>query len=106
MAASPPKSRFHESHDDFKAALAHLRSRDPVLGGLIDRVPPYEIRAERNLFEVMLRTIVSQQLSGKAADSIYARLSAAMGKGPAQPAQILSLLQSRRCWIEYPVGHL
>jgi DNA-3-methyladenine glycosylase II len=91
MADVKSRSRFHESHDDFKAALAHLRRTDPVLGALIDRVPPYELRAERNLFEVMLRTIVSQQLSGKAADSIYARLAIAMGSSPARPEQILAL---------------
>jgi DNA-3-methyladenine glycosylase II len=91
MASPQSKSRFHASHEDFQAALAHLRSSDPVLAALIARVPPYDIRGERNLFEVMLRTIVSQQLSGKAADSIYARLAAAMGGGVPQPAHILSL---------------
>lgn len=81
--------------------MAHLRKNDPVLGKLIARVGPYEMREGRNAFEVMLRTIVSQQLSGKAADSIYARLATAMGNGPAQPARILSLgeEQLRACGL-------
>jgi len=74
-----------------ESAIAHLRARDPVLGALMERLSPYEWRATRNLFEVMLRTIVSQQLSTKAADSIYARLAAAMGAGRPVPGRILAL---------------
>jgi DNA-3-methyladenine glycosylase II len=76
---------------DVDAAIAHLRARDAVLGSLIERVGPYPVRAQRTLFEVMLRTIVSQQLSTKAADSIYARLATAMGAGPARPEKLLAL---------------
>jgi DNA-3-methyladenine glycosylase II len=76
---------------DFEAAVRHLRRSDPVLGALIDRVGPYEISGGRNAFEVMLRTIVSQQLSGKAADSIYARLAAAMGGRSPRPEHLLAL---------------
>ena len=101
MASSPPVSRFHASHKDFQAALKHLRRSDAVLGALIDRVPPYDIRAGRSPFEVMLQTIVSQQLSSKAADSIYARLVAAMGGGPARPERLLALSdeQLRACGL-------
>lgn len=76
---------------DFQTAVTHLRRTDGVLGALIDRVGPYEIPVRRNTFEVMLRTIVSQQLSGHAADTIYGRLAAAMGAGAPQPAHLLRL---------------
>ncbi len=86
---------------DLGAAVKHLRRRDPVLGALIDRVGPYEMREGRNAFEVMLRTIVSQQLSGKAADSIYARLATAMGSRSPRPEHLLSLReeQLRACGL-------
>ncbi len=86
---------------DLEAAVAHLRKRDPVLGALIDRVGPYQIREGRNAFEVMLRTIVSQQLSGKAADSIYGRLATAMGGRSPRPDQLLSLSEEelRACGL-------
>lgn len=84
-------SRHVNIHHDIEAAVAHLRARDSVLATLIDRVGPYPLRPERNPFEVMLRTIVSQQLSTKAADSIYGRLAQAMGPGRAQPEQVLAL---------------
>jgi DNA-3-methyladenine glycosylase II len=86
---------------DLEAAAAHLRKNDPVLGELIERVGPYEMREGRSAFEVMLRTIVSQQLSGKAADSIYARLAAAMGGRSPRPEHLLSLSeeQLRACGL-------
>jgi DNA-3-methyladenine glycosylase II len=86
---------------DLEAAIAHLRKNDPVLGELIDRVGPYEMREGRNAFEVMLRTIVSQQLSGKAAESIYGRLATAMGGKSPKPEHLLVLTeeQLRACGL-------
>ena len=86
---------------DLEAAVKHLRRTDPVLAALIDRVGPYEMREGRNAFEVMLRTIVSQQLSGKAADSIYGRLAAAMGARSPRPEHLLLLSeeQLRACGL-------
>ncbi len=57
-------------------ALAHLRSSDETLAGLIDRVGPFalELKPVKNLFEAMLRSIVYQQLHGKAAAAIHARV--------------------------------
>lgn len=91
MPTSTRKTRTPPPAGDFTSAVAHLRRRDAVLGALIDRVGPYEIRTNRSPFEVMLQTIVSQQLSSRAADTIYARLAAAMGGGSPRPARILSL---------------
>lgn len=86
---------------DLEAAVKHLRRNDPVLAALIDRVGPYEMRESRSAFEVMLRTIVSQQLSGKAADSIYGRLAAAMGGRSPRPEHLLPLSeeQLRACGL-------
>ena len=57
-------------------ALAHLRARDPVLGALIDRVGSFdlELKPAGSLFEAMLRSIVYQQLHGKAAATIHGRV--------------------------------
>jgi len=76
---------------DFAAALVHLRARDTALAALIERVGPYPLRPSRGPFEVMLRTIVSQQLSTRAADTIYRRLAAAMGSGRPRPESVLAL---------------
>jgi 3-methyladenine DNA glycosylase/8-oxoguanine DNA glycosylase len=63
---------------DPAAALAHLIAADPALAALIKRVGPYvlQLEATTSLFEAMLRSIVYQQLHGKAAASILARVRA------------------------------
>jgi 3-methyladenine DNA glycosylase/8-oxoguanine DNA glycosylase len=73
------------------AAVAHLRSADPVLATLIDRVGPCTLtpRPAASLFEAMLRSIVYQQLHGKAAATIHGRVVAVLdGLGGTNPAAI------------------
>jgi len=57
-------------------ALEHLRAGDPLLGALIDRIGEFalELKPANSLFEAMLRSIVYQQLHGKAAATIHARV--------------------------------
>jgi DNA-3-methyladenine glycosylase II len=61
-----------------RSALAHLRRVDPVLGAIIDRVGPcrMEIRRTGTHYDALVRSIVFQQLSGKAAGTIHRRLCA------------------------------
>ncbi len=65
-------------------ALAHLRSRDPKLGALIDRVGPFTMRLDRSPspFESLLESILYQQLHGKAAAAIHARVRACYNGDP------------------------
>jgi DNA-3-methyladenine glycosylase II len=65
---------------DPAAALAHLRASDPALAALIERIGPFalELKTAKNLFEAMLRSIVYQQLHGKAAATIHARVLAVL----------------------------
>jgi DNA-3-methyladenine glycosylase II len=58
-----------------RAALAHLRRTDPVLAGIIERVGPYrlEMRRTGTHYDALVRSIVFQQLSGKAAGTIHRR---------------------------------
>lgn len=67
---------------DAAAALAHLRENDPTLAALIDRIGPFalELKAAKSLFEAMLRSIVYQQLHGKAAATIHARVLAVLAQ--------------------------
>ncbi|MCC7547636.1 MAG: methylated-DNA--[protein]-cysteine S-methyltransferase [Burkholderiales bacterium] len=60
------------------AALEHLRARDRKLARLIDRVGPYRLQLKRtpSLFAALAESIVYQQLNGRAAASIHARLCA------------------------------
>jgi 3-methyladenine DNA glycosylase/8-oxoguanine DNA glycosylase len=67
---------------DPATALAHLNAADPALAALIQRVGPFalQLEATASLFEAMLRSIVYQQLHGKAAASILARVRAELAR--------------------------
>lgn len=60
------------------AAVDHLRARDKRLGRLIDKVGPFRLRpaAMQSPFEALAESIVYQQLTGKAAATIWARVVA------------------------------
>jgi len=60
------------------AALDHLRGRDKSLARLIERVGAYRLQIKRtpSLFAALAEAIVYQQLNGRAAASIHARLCA------------------------------
>ena len=58
-----------------RGAIAHLKRVDPVLGGIIERVGPcrMETRSSGTHYDALVRSIVFQQLSGKAAGTIHRR---------------------------------
>jgi len=71
-------------------ALQHLK-KDPVLARIIERWGDYRIQYRPPTFEALVRSIVSQQLSGKAAATIYARVHSAAGGSEITPEGILAL---------------
>lgn len=75
-------------------ALRTLRRADPTLGGLIDRVGPLRLerRPPYDPFRALLRSIIYQQLSGKAAATIHGRVLALFPEEEhPSPQQILEL---------------
>src|SRR4051794_33102909 len=75
-------------------AILHLKRTDPVLCGIIDRVGACQIRYRDPDFETLVKSIVSQQLSGRVATVIFDRLFKAVG-GKVTPENILKLRPSR-----------
>lgn len=75
-----------------RKAIAHLRRADPVIARVIERVGncTFAPRAEGTHFEAVARAIVYQQLSGKAASTIHARVAGAAG-GTVTAAALRSL---------------
>ena len=53
---------------------AHLKKRDKKLGALIDAIGPIRREVTPDLFQALIFSIVSQQISSKAAHTIRARL--------------------------------
>jgi DNA-3-methyladenine glycosylase II len=75
-----------------RKAIQHLKNADPVIGMIIEQVGPYRMVHREPTFETLVRSIVFQQLSGKAAATIYGRLAVAAG-GAIIPEAILRLTQ-------------
>ena len=78
-----------------RKALNHLKKADPVLGAIIERVGPYKIQYREPVFQTLVRSIVYQQLHGKAAATIFGRLQAAAKAEPLTPESILKLRPAR-----------
>ncbi len=58
---------------DVEVAMRHLRRADPRLRPLIERHGLPRLQRTRNSFQSLARSIIYQQLSGKAAATIYRR---------------------------------
>jgi DNA-3-methyladenine glycosylase II len=92
MAWLDPRGTTASRRDaQMREALRHLRRSDAVVAALIRRFGDYQLSATRSPFQVMLETVVSQQLSTSAAGAIYGRLSRAIGPGAPRPAAVLQL---------------
>ena len=61
-----------------RPALAHLKRVDPVLAGVIAKVGPCRMETSRTgtHYDALVRSIIYQQLSGKAAGTIHRRFCA------------------------------
>lgn len=76
------------------AAVRHLRACDPAMASLIDEVGPCKlaIRPPTNPFMALAEVIVYQQLTGKAAATIFGRVTALFpGKDFPTPEELLAL---------------
>ena len=89
MAARTPVLPF-----DLAAALEYLGARDERLRRLIAETVPFRLEIERvrSPYETLLKSIVYQSISGKAAATIFARIMALGGNGRAPtPDEMLKL---------------
>ena len=73
-----------------RKAVAHLRRVDPVMAAVIARVGRCDMtpRVEGTHFDALVRSIVYQQLSGRAAATIHGRLLNLIGDGATTPGRI------------------
>jgi len=73
-------------------AMRHLQRADPVLAEIIQRVGPCRFQYAEPDFETLVRSIVFQQLNGKAARAIFGRFKDALGNGSRmKPREVLAL---------------
>ena len=69
-------------------ATRHLAKVDPVLRKLIRKYPEADFRLRGDAFQALARAIVGQQISVKAAQSIWARFEDCVGK--VTPAHVMA----------------
>lgn len=68
-------------------ATRALAACDPVLAGLIERHGPLQVGSRGDAFQTLARAIVGQQISVKAAQSVWMRFTAAVGT--VSPARVI-----------------
>ena len=87
-----PKRRPDGLEYDRAAAVSHLRAADPVLADLIRRAGGFALSVRRmhDPFQSLIRSIVYQQLSGKAAETILGRVLALFGDEYPAPDELLA----------------
>jgi DNA-3-methyladenine glycosylase II len=74
-----------------------LAAADPVMAGLVERLGELSLEARRrgrprgDAYGTLLRSVVGQQLSAKAAAAIYGRLLDRFGGRPPSPAELLAV---------------
>jgi DNA-3-methyladenine glycosylase II len=83
-----------EERPALESAITELRARDPVLRAVIDEVGVDGVGEARgggpqDHYGALVRSIVGQQLSTKAARAIYTRLTARFGGRPPTPREVL-----------------
>lgn len=76
-----------------RKAVAHLKRGDEALAGVIGKVGPYRMQFHPPTFPALARSIVFQQLNGRAASTIYGRFEEACGE--VTPERVLKLRPAR-----------
>jgi len=75
----------------YKKALTHFKKIDPKLHALAQEYEIADLKPSTDLFRDIAWTIMGQQLSGKAADTIFSRFEALFTRKLITPQEILKL---------------
>src|SRR5919198_3104789 len=94
----PPRCKITLVHPpSTRRAVRHLKRVDPVLALMIQQVGSCQLRprSDGSPFDYMVRAIIYQQLSGKAAATIYGRLMALYGGRSPRPGELVATSSAR-----------
>lgn len=84
-----------DDHNAVDLAAEALSKRDPVLAKLIESVGPMRLQLEKERFRMLVRAILSQQISIAAAKSIRLRFERLMRPNRVTPARVLELTEDQ-----------
>jgi DNA-3-methyladenine glycosylase II len=80
-----------ENNPQFAKAQRHLSRCEPRFKKVISRIGPCTLTPDPDGFRVLASSIISQQISGKAAASISGRLRAACGRSGLKASKVAKL---------------
>lgn len=83
----------------WKRATGQLGAADPVLGALITRYKGLTLASRGDAFQTLARSIIGQQISVKAAQSVWDRFAAEVGDMQPQRVLRLSVARLRGCGL-------
>ena len=79
----------------WRPAIRHLRTQDPILGQVISRVGPCQLKPKRHRFRTLLGAIIGQQISTSAAQTIRQRVEQLVRPGVPTPSKIAKIADSQ-----------
>lgn len=88
---SESTTRADERARRARTALRALKRKDPKLAAIIRHIGPYRPKVSSDPFRTLLHSILSQQISMQAADSVARKLRGKMPRRRFSPRQILAL---------------
>lgn len=75
----------------YHLAKSHFKKHDPILYRAAQRHTVPNVKRSRDVFRDLVHAVTNQQLSGKAADTIFGRLETLVGKRGISPKTLLTL---------------
>ncbi|WP_410498623.1 DNA-3-methyladenine glycosylase family protein [Chitinibacter sp. S2-10] len=88
-----------ERPDYWNQAITELAAVDAVMAQLIAQYPEISLRTRGDAFHTLARSIVGQQISVKAADSVWNRLAAFLGEVNSRAVLAASVEELRACGL-------
>lgn len=80
-------------------ATSELAERDPILRKLINSYPGISLQSRGDAFQTLSRSIVGQQVSVKAADSVWKKLAACLPDFSPQSVAAIPATRLRECGL-------
>ena len=73
---------------EIQRGVNHLRKSDPILRDVIRQAGPFALKLKRDRYQALVYSILSQQISGKAAAAVRKKLEQLAGAEGLTPARI------------------
>jgi DNA-3-methyladenine glycosylase II len=76
---------------EIRRAMRHIQTADPIMRELMKKAGPFTLKPRRDRFRTLVGSIISQQISAKAAVSIHSRLKERVAPERISPESLLRL---------------